>query len=166
MLRATGDGPGMPLSRRTTDEVPVGRVSEFSGRHETEDSPVLLLSEPDGAPHPDAVTGVPFHIHVRPRRDRVVVAPEGELDLATAAAVDAQLRELRESGFERLVLDLRGLSFMDSSGIQLLVRWTRDAAHDECEFAVVRGGGPVDRILQLTTVGDLLTVVEPREIER
>jgi anti-sigma B factor antagonist len=110
------------------------------------------------------VLSEPFQLHVRPRRDVVVVAPEGELDLATVGAVDAQLRELHESGFDRLVVDLRGLSFIDSSGVELLVRWTRAAHSDGHDFAVAHGGAAVERILELTHVREVLHFVDPRKI--
>jgi hypothetical protein len=50
---------------------------------------------------------------------RVRVAPVGELDLLTAEPLVQTVRELRRSGVEHLVLDLRGLSFIDSSGVRL-----------------------------------------------
>jgi anti-sigma B factor antagonist len=107
----------------------------------------------------------PFQLNVHPLRDVVVVAPQGELDLVTADPLEAQLRDLHESGFARLVVDLRGLSFLDSSGIRLLVKWTREAQRNGHEFAVIRGGAAVERVLELTRVEDLLTYVEPRSIE-
>jgi hypothetical protein len=47
----------------------------------------------------------PFRCEVMPERDAVKVRPVGELDMDTAPVLDAQMRELRDSGFRRLVLD-------------------------------------------------------------
>ncbi|MET9465690.1 STAS domain-containing protein [Streptomyces sp. NPDC006544] len=50
------------------------------------------------------------------------VALTGELDFCTAGQVEPRLRELAGSGHRNIVLDLRGLSFCDSAGIDLLSR--------------------------------------------
>jgi len=57
----------------------------------------------------------PFRIDVEPARDSVRVAPVGELDLATVDKLRAEIERLRESGFARIVLDLRGVRFLDST---------------------------------------------------
>ena len=63
----------------------------------------------------------PFSCEVDPHRESVFVRPVGELDLATAPIVDAQLCELVEAGFTSVVLDLRKLRFLDSTGLRLLL---------------------------------------------
>ena len=72
----------------------------------------------------------PFTCNVTPERDHVIVAPRGELDMATVGILEQELRQLHGSGFNRIVLDLGGLSFMDSSGLHLVMRWTADASRD------------------------------------
>ncbi|MEC4570169.1 STAS domain-containing protein [Streptomyces virginiae] len=60
------------------------------------------------------------------RDDRALrVSLAGELDLYTAEQVGPRLRELAESDCRNLLLDLCGLSFCDSAGIDLLVRLDR-----------------------------------------
>ncbi|MEU6313118.1 STAS domain-containing protein [Streptomyces sp. NPDC047014] len=60
------------------------------------------------------------------RDDRDVrIALAGELDLFTSGQVQSRLRELADSDCRNLVLDLGGLSFCDSAGIELLVRFDR-----------------------------------------
>ena len=44
----------------------------------------------------------------------------GELDLATVPVLDDQLAELRDAGSRRLILDLRGLDFIDSTGLRCI----------------------------------------------
>lgn len=57
---------------------------------------------------------------------RQVVRPRGELDLAEVPALRDRLRELVCAERET-VLDLSGITFIDSSGIQLLFEATREA---------------------------------------
>lgn len=56
-----------------------------------------------------------FRIEVRPDRRRVIVALHGELDVATVDEVAAEIDAPVDRGFDALVLDLRYVSFMDSS---------------------------------------------------
>jgi anti-sigma B factor antagonist len=84
------------------------------------------------------------------------VRPIGELDLATGPVLEARLRDLREAGFRRLVLDLGGLSFMDSTGIALVVRWDLDSRADGFDFALRPGGPLIQRLFDITGLaGDL-----------
>jgi anti-sigma B factor antagonist len=66
-----------------------------------------------------------FRCEVRPARDRVILALEGELDLATAPVVAQEIEQLHEAGFRTFVIDLRGLLYMDSSGVEMLFRWSQ-----------------------------------------
>src|SRR4051794_8096219 len=75
-----------------------------------------------GVPHaPPFQLPEPFAIEVRPARERVVVAPRGELDLATTEGLEAEIDGLVNAGFAEIVLDLRGLSFIDSTGLCLVL---------------------------------------------
>src|SRR3954454_17680169 len=58
-----------------------------------------------------------FEVRIVPDRDRVIVALCGELDMANVDAVQTALNELRAVGWTSLVLDLRELTFIDSTGL-------------------------------------------------
>jgi anti-sigma B factor antagonist len=76
--------------------------------------------------------------------------------MATAPALEAHLDELRAAGFRQLVLDLSGLSFMDSTGIALVVRWHLDACSDGFDFSLRPGLPPVQRLFELTGLAERL----------
>jgi anti-anti-sigma factor len=99
---------------------------------------------------PDTTT--PFSCAVVPRRQAAHVCPAGELDLSTAPELDARLAELHLAGFDKIALDLSRVTFFDSCGVHLVVRWTRRAADERFDFAVVACSDVVDRVLQLTGV--------------
>ncbi len=101
---------------------------------------------------------------VRPERQVVIVAPTGELDLAGVPTIDAQLGELHEAGFAHLAVDLRGLRFMDSTGLRLLLRWTAAAASDGYRFSVIPGPPQVQRVLAMTGVESTLDMVSERDL--
>jgi anti-sigma B factor antagonist len=89
------------------------------------------------------------------------VQPKGDLDLDTAHRVEAALAELRDEGCGSLVLDLRGLTFMDSTGLRLVIRWHTAAREQRFGFAVVPGPEVVQRVFQLTGMDAHLTLAEP-----
>lgn len=91
----------------------------------------------------------PFRCDVTPKRDHVVVSPRGELDIATVGAVEQELRHLRRAGFRMIVLDLAGLTFMDSSGLHLVMRWTKEAADEGFAFELEPGPPAVMRVFSL-----------------
>ncbi len=82
----------------------------------------------------------------------------GELDVATAPGLARQLRELQYSPASCLVLDLRDLSFMDCSGLRVLVAAQRHAGQAQARLEVLCSDGPVQRLLTLTGVDQLLGV--------
>ncbi|MDP1849261.1 MAG: STAS domain-containing protein [Solirubrobacteraceae bacterium] len=84
---------------------------------------------------------------VHPQRGAVRVAPCGELDVASAASLQAQLDELRVAGFEHVVLDLRELTFMDSSGVRLILGEDRLARSAGRRFSLIAGVPAVQRVL-------------------
>ena len=89
------------------------------------------------------------------------VRPAGDLDLDTVHRVESALAELRGEGYRDLVLDLRGLTFMDSTGLRLVIRWHTAAQDDEFSFAVVPGPDVVQRVFRLTGMDAHLTIAEP-----
>ena len=95
-------------------------------------------------------TTLPFSCAVVPRRQAVHVCPCGELDVGTVQEVDARLAELHLAGFDEIVLDLSGLTFFDSSGVHLILRWTRRASEERFSFTVVAGTDVVEPVLELT----------------
>jgi anti-sigma B factor antagonist len=96
-----------------------------------------------------------------------VVAPTGELDLSGAAVLEAELDRLAEEPeLGSVVLDLRGLEFMDSSGLRLVVladMRTREAGR---RFALIRGGDTVHRVFEITRMSERLQFVNgPEDFE-
>ena len=101
----------------------------------------------------------PFAVEVQ-RRDHVtIVQPRGELDLATAdtlrSTLDAAIAETLQAaldGFEtgaRLMLDLRGLSFIDSNGLHALVALEERAQRDGFQLTLLPPAAPIDRAIRV-----------------
>lgn len=94
----------------------------------------------------------------------VVISPTGELDLSGAAILQAELDRLAEdSDLGGVVLDLRGLAFMDSSGLRLVVLADMQARDAGRRFAIVRGDETVHRVFEITRMSDRLDFVDSPE---
>jgi anti-anti-sigma factor len=72
------------------------------------------------------------------------------------------LSDLRPSadGVRHIVLDLRGLTFMDMPGLRELIRQNEFARTNHHNLAVVRGTSAIDRVLRLTDVDQQLVLVD------
>jgi anti-sigma B factor antagonist len=91
----------------------------------------------------------------------VNVIPHGEVDLASAPELDAQLHELRDSGFDRIVLDLRHISFMDSTGLRVILDWEEISRRDGISFELLPGPANVQRLFEITGVLERLRFARP-----
>jgi anti-anti-sigma factor len=78
----------------------------------------------------------------------------------TAPVLDAHLRELRDSGFRRLILDLRGLLFIDSSGLHLIIRYDAEARRDGFALELVPGDRAVQVVFEVSGVAARLPFVD------
>ena len=87
---------------------------------------------------------------VVPEREVVRVRVAGALDLATADSLELQLAELRSAGFAQLVLDMRDLRFIDSTGLRLVLRWHETAVAEGFELRFIPGPASVQRIFEIT----------------
>jgi anti-anti-sigma factor len=96
-----------------------------------------------------------FSISVAAEGDDTVLALFGELDIATTQLVHRRVADLRRAGIENFVLDLRGLTFMDGSGLQLLLVLRNAAKRARRPFALVPGSPAVQRIFTLTATTTL-----------
>lgn len=108
----------------------------------------------------------PFRIELEPHRVTIVLAVHGEIDLATAGTVSARLREMMEAGFRRVVLDLRQVSFIDSTGLRAVFDAHMASADAEIEFMLIPGPEAVQRLFELTGTADMLRFVDANAIDR
>jgi anti-sigma B factor antagonist len=83
----------------------------------------------------------------------VRVALRGELDLEHAYTFDEEMRRVEGERPPCVVLDLKGLSFLDSSGLARLLAANRRARRERRRLLLVRGSVPVQRLMAITAVG-------------
>jgi anti-anti-sigma factor len=117
-------------------------------------------SDPDGASAGDYLA-VEAHAH----RRTALVALRGELDLVTVSKVAEVFDklDLHAAGVRHIVLDLRGLTFMDVIGLRELIKQSEYARSNRHNLAVVRGTKVIQRVLELTGVAEQLVLVDDPE---
>jgi anti-anti-sigma factor len=103
-----------------------------------------------------------FTCEVVPERDAVRVRPHGALDMATASTLEAEITQLRDAGFRRLLVDLSALDFLDSSGLRLLLSLHAEASNDGFALGLVRGNPTVQRVFEITGTAEILPFTESR----
>lgn len=94
---------------------------------------------------------------IRSARDGEVhtICLVGELDLASADDVEQELERVEASDAASIVLDLSGLTFMDSTGVRLIVN-AHTRSRGESRLTLLRGQAAVQRVMELSGVDALL----------
>jgi anti-sigma B factor antagonist len=102
-----------------------------------------------------------FLIATDERDGHLLVTLRGELDLATAPEVEAVVVERVRDG-AHVVLDLRELEFMDSSGVRVIVAAHGAAQDGDGRLTIVRAapGGAVQRVLEISGLEGVLELVD------
>lgn len=84
------------------------------------------------------------------------LAPVGELDIATTPALERAITEATREAGTALVLDLRELTFMDSSGLRTLAQTNARAESNGFTLSIWRGPPQIDRVLQISGLEAML----------
>ena len=88
--------------------------------------------------------------------ETVRLALEGELDLASAGQVQDGLAEAEASAARRIVIDLDGLAFIDSTGLRTLIEADARARERGSELVLRPGDESIQRVFELTGALDVL----------
>jgi anti-sigma B factor antagonist len=110
-----------------------------------------------GVPDRDRGTSEQLMIGLEPDPQGVRIRLVGEVDLATAPELDRLLDELALDGHSRLLIDLTGVEFMDSTGLASILRALHVAHNNGHRLSVRRGSPQVQRLFELTGVVYRLT---------
>ncbi len=95
-----------------------------------------------------------FEAEISARGDELWVLPRGDLDLAAAPELEESLRLAAASDAAAIVVDLRGLEFLDSNGLRALVQARLEDGGERISF--VAGNDHVQSILRISGLADKL----------
>lgn len=85
----------------------------------------------------------------------------GELDLASAPRLEESLRRVEIQRPRKIVIDLQGLAFIDSTGLRLLLQANARSNEQECELVLRPGGESIQRVFDLTGAVEVLRFEGP-----
>jgi anti-sigma B factor antagonist len=95
--------------------------------------------------------------------DAVTVRFEGELDISRAEEVERELERVEGESPPVLVFDLRGLEFLDSTGLRIILAADSRARRDARRVVIVPGPDSVHRVFRITLLDRRLEFAESPE---
>jgi anti-sigma B factor antagonist len=91
-----------------------------------------------------------FSLNVEPRNGVVRIAPRGELDLASAPALADSLQGAEQDGTDAIMLDLEELTFIDCTGLHVLLKASERANANGHRLVIVGASSAARRLFALT----------------
>jgi anti-anti-sigma factor len=120
----------------------------------------LRRPAPRGAPPADPETyGATLTLAVERVNGLAKISLDGELDLSNVDDFSTALHEIEAERPDVLEIDVRKLTFMDSTGLAQLFAANRRAREQGRRIVILKGPGPIDRVLALAKVEDAIDVV-------
>jgi len=92
-----------------------------------------------------------------------IVALSGEVDIYTAPRFKECMLELLDAGLDRLVVDLTGVTFIDSTALGVLIGGVRRVNSAGGAIALVVTNRAVERVLSITGLDRVFTIHATRE---
>ena len=109
---------------------------------------------------PQSLAGAPFACAIHAGgRGAAWVTVEGELDIAGATPFNETLSAALKQAL-LVIVDLRALRFIDSTGLQALVAADTRARERSRRLVVIRGSGQVARVFDLVGLAERLAIVD------
>ena len=99
-------------------------------------------------------------VETRVEGDRAVVELRGEFDMAAVPKFERELAPVEAAAPSEIVIDLDGLSFMDSSGLRALVTADDRARRQERTLKIRPGPPLIRRVFDITKLNERLNLVE------
>ncbi len=107
---------------------------------------------------------IEFHVEgTRLDGERGLVSLRGEVDIYTAPRFKECLLELLESGVSRVVVDLSGVTFIDSTALGVLIGGVRRLHDRDGRMALVVTSRPVERVLTVTGLDRVFAIHATRD---
>ena len=104
--------------------------------------------------------GESFRLDVSRHEERVIIEARGELDMETGPALEQELLAAEASDASRIVLDLSGLGFIDSTGLMAVLNAVRRSAADRNRLRIIRGDGCVADMVRLTGIDQVVNFLD------
>ena len=102
-----------------------------------------------------------LRIEAAQQPDAYVIGIEGELDLAGCPELDLALAEAEQTQARRIIVDLEGLTFIDTMGLASLMRASRRSASNGSRLQITRGTGQPAELFRMTGFDKVVPLTHP-----
>jgi anti-anti-sigma factor len=102
----------------------------------------------------------PFEITTEEGEGRTRVVLAGELDIASAPQFEEGMEKAEAGTPDLLVLDLRKVEFIDSTGLRAVIAADERARAAGRRFVIIRGTPAVERVFSVTQLDQRLEIVD------
>lgn len=102
---------------------------------------------------------VELKVTTKSQGDHTVVSVVGEIDLYTAPRLQSELTNALNDGRAQLIVDMSGVDFCDSTGVNVLLAAHRLAAERGGELRLAGPGSATRKVLQVTGLEAVFTVL-------
>ena len=123
----------------------------------------LPLSRPTTNSKTGETNQMLLRVDVDEREDHALVRAIGEIDASTVDSVATAIDDALAGGHKRVLLDLTEMTFIDSTGLGMLVRAHRDAEVASAWFAIVHPTPQTRKLISVLGLDQLLHVHDSRE---
>jgi anti-sigma B factor antagonist len=100
----------------------------------------------------------PFDLEVERRGETAIVRLRGEFDLGCEKEFKDQMRLVATDGLRELVFDLRELTFIDSTGLRMILEHWNHSHRDGFDLSILPGSGQVQRVFAITGLNEVLPI--------
>ena len=106
------------------------------------------------------MSGYLFSVQTARNDDRLAIIPTGEFDMSTADKLDDAVRAAEATDAKRIIIDLTEVTFMDSTGLKVLLEAVARARANSNRLRLIRGRRRVQRVFELTKTEDFLPFLD------
>jgi anti-anti-sigma factor len=116
------------------------------------------IAEPSSMPAPAPYR--PLTVEGRRDADGYVIKATGDLEMSTARKLESEIRAAEATDAPLITVDLSGLSFLDSTGLRLLVQAHARSEADSSRLRLIRGPRRVQKVFELTNTDRVLPFLD------
>ena len=104
-----------------------------------------------------------LRVDIEDRGDHAVVTADGEIDASTAGSMDEAVAGALNHGHKQVLLDFTRVTFIDSTGLGVLVKSHRAAEAADARFAVVHPTPQTRKLIRVLGLDQLLRIYDTHE---
>jgi anti-sigma B factor antagonist len=102
----------------------------------------------------------PFALRLEQRGKSAILSLAGEFDLTSKKEFEAGLSDIASRALAEVIVDLRGVTFIDSAGLRLILEAWSQCRRGGFDFGVLLSDGRLRGVFQETGLDQTLPIVE------